>query len=765
MSKQVAVALGCWAWLAVCGFTAHAQSAARYVNPFIGASTSEERAGVYHGLGKTFPGAATPFGMVQVSPNTVTGGDNGCGYSDENEFIEGFAFTQMSGVGWYGDLGNLLVTPTTGPLQVTAGRHPAVEKGYRSRYDKKTERAQAGYYAATLTDYGIRVEATAAPHGGMLQFTFPRHAQSRIQLDLARRVGGTSTRQYVKVVDAHTIEGWMKCTPEGGGWGNGKGHAAYTVYFSAQFSKPLRQYGAWKADISPTQSRKREAIESASYDAIVAKAQRIPQFQEVEGAHLGFYTEFATTDQEVVLMKSGISFVSIQGARENREKEMPSWNFNRVRRQATESWNKALAKIDVKGGTPEQRTIFYTALYHTLLDPRTVTDLDGRYPGGDGQPRQARAFTKRSVFSGWDVYRSQFPLQTLINPTVVSDMINSLVSLADESGQGYLERWELLNAYSGCMIGNPAVSVIADAYNKGIRSFDVPKAYQLAVASCNRTGNTDTLHAMEISETLEQAYQEWCLAQLADSLHHPQDRQKFARRAQSYRTIFDPAKGWFRPRNANGNWVAWPAKGRLDDDYGTVESNPYQQGWFVPHDVPGLVRLLGGRERVLADLTAFFEKTPANFMWNDYYNHANEPVHNIPFLFNRVGAPWLTQKWARTICENAYHNSVEGLVGNDDVGQLSAWYVLAASGLHPVCPGEPRYEICSPLFTSVTIKTSQRPFTIRTRNNTPENKYIQSATLNGAPYSKCWLTHQQILFGGTLELVMGNTPNQGWGLQ
>jgi predicted alpha-1,2-mannosidase len=764
--RKVAVWWGCVTWLLLSSFLpGAAQSPARCVNPFIGASTSEARAGVYHGLGKTFPGAATPFGMVQVSPNTVTGGDNGSGYSDEHEFIEGFAFTQMSGVGWYGDLGNLLVTPTNGPLQVTAGRHPALGRGYRSRYDKKTEVAQAGYYAATLTDYGIRAEATAAPHSGLLKFTFPRHAQSRIQFDLARRVGGTSTWQYVKVVDAHTIEGWMQCTAEGGGWGNGKGHPAYTVYFSAQFSKPLRRYGAWRADIPTRQSRKREAVESAAYDSLVANARLLPQCQEVQGPHVGFYTEFATTDQEVVLLKSGISFVSLQGARDNRQRELPAWNFDSIRRQATDRWNEALAKITVTGGSPEQRTVFYTALYHSLLDPRTVTDLNGEYPGGDGRPHRAQGFTKRSVFSGWDVYRSQFPLQTLINPTVVSDMINSLVSLAEESGQGYLERWELLNAYSGCMIGNPAVSVIADAYNKGIRSFDVPKAYRLAVATCERTGNADTLHALDISGTLEQAYSEWCLAQLADSLGHPQDRQTYARRALTYRTIFDPQKGWFRPRSADGTWQAWPAKERLDDDYGTVESNPYQQGWFVPHDVPGMVRLMGGRDKVLADLTAFFEQTPPNFMWNDYYNHANEPVHHVPFLFNRLGAPWLTQKWARTICENAYHNSVEGLVGNDDVGQLSAWYVLAASGLHPVCPGEPRYEICSPLFKKVVIRTSGHPFTINAKNNSPANKYIQSAKLNGAPHAKCWLTHQQLLRGGTLELVMGSAPNEKWGLQ
>ncbi|MDB5009436.1 MAG: hypothetical protein JWQ06_225, partial [Mucilaginibacter sp.] len=271
--------------------TAQTKTPADYVNPFIGASTSAAKAGVHHGLGKTFPGAATPFGMVQLSPNTITGGDNGSGYSYEHEYIEGFAFTQMSGVGWYGDLGNFLVTPTTGPLHVVAGRHTQL-KGYRSHYSKNDEVAKAGYYAATLTDYHIRTEVTAGPHSGMLRFTFPANKQSRIQIDLARRVGGTSTEQYVKVIDDHTIQGWMKCTPDGGGWGDGAGHADYTVYFYAQFNKPLKNFGVWSADIPEGQSRKREAIESLKYDSLIARAHLLTNCKEKQGKHLGFYTEF-----------------------------------------------------------------------------------------------------------------------------------------------------------------------------------------------------------------------------------------------------------------------------------------------------------------------------------------------------------------------------------------------------------------------------------------------------------------------------------------
>lgn len=738
---------------------------ADFINPFIGASTSTEKAGVLHGLGKTFPGATTPFGMVQVNPNTITGGDNGPGYSHEMEHIEGFAFTQMSGIGWFGDLGNFLVTPTTGALQVVAGRHPEVAVGYRSKYDKSSEVAEAGYYAATLTDHDIRVEATASRRAGMLRFTFPENAVSRIQIDLARRTGGTSTRQFVKVVDDHAIEGWMKCTPEGGGWGNGDGNADYTVYFHAEFSKPPATCGVWKADIPGRQSRKREAIESADYDRIIARAEILRQPKEVEGDHLGFFAEFPTRAGETITLKTGISFTSIGGARRNFEEEAARRDFDTVRADAKTLWNNALAKVSIDGGTDDQRTVFYTALYHTMIDPRIITDVDGSYPGGNGRMHAKGTFNKRTIFSGWDVFRSQFPLQTIIDPGLVTDTINSLVELADDTGRGYLARWEMLNAYSGCMLGNPAVVVIADAHAKGLRDFEVAKAYQLARGSVEEFGNGERGHAGGISHTLEYAYAEWCVAQLAAALGHREDAAKYARRAQSYRNLFDPEVGWFRPRNHDGSWLPWPQEGRLKHDYGCVESNPYQQGWFVPHDPGGLMDLLGGRAKTLADLESLFEGTPPDFSWNDCYNHANEPVHHVPFLFNQLGKPWLTQKWTRTICANAYRNSVEGLVGNEDVGQMSAWYVLASCGIHPVAPGTTRYEITSPMWERTAFDVGNgRRFTVIAENQSPRNIYIQSATLNGEAHDRCWIDYKDIMSGATLELTLGAAPNPDWGI-
>ena len=755
------------------GAAAEGFDAARYVNPFIGASTSTAAAGVYHGLGKTFPGATTPFGMVQVSPNTITGGDNSPGYSYEHTTIEGFAFTQMNGVGWFGELGNLLVMPTTGPLQKIAGKEDGSIAGYRSHYDKTTETARAGYYAADLTDYGIRVESSATPHCGILRFTFPENALSRIQIDLARRVGGTSERQYVEVIDDRTIAGWMKCTPATGGWGNGEGHADYTIYFYAQLSEPMRQHGFWSADIPDTWVRKKDEVVSIPYLQRVAQAPVVTGERQIEGKHIGFYTEFPTREGQQVEFKAGISFVDMEGARKNFEAEIASKTFDEVAGEAYAQWNRELNRIRIEGGTDEEKTIFYTALYHTMIDPRIYTDIDGRYMGADGKPRSTEGrFTKRTVFSGWDVFRSQMPLQTIINPELVDDLLASLTTMAQESGREYFERWEIVNAYSGCMLGNPALSVLADAYAKGIRGYDVERAYRYAVNTSRLFGNDSlgyTPSDLCISHTLEYAYTDWCVSQLAARLGKTEDAKAFAQQSRAYRNIFDREKGWFRPRRADGSWAPWPENARTTEWYGCIESTPYQQGWFVPHDVEGMVELMGGREAVLADLNEFFEKAPADMHWNAYYNHANEPVHLVPFLFNRLGEPWSTQRWTRFICRQAYADKVEGIVGNEDAGQMSAWYVLAAAGIHPACPGDTRMEITSPVFDRIEFRLDPRyaqggTFAVVAHGNSPENIYIQRAVLNGEELAASHIDFAQIAAGGTLELYMGPEPNRQWGI-
>jgi predicted alpha-1,2-mannosidase len=742
----------------------YAKQPVDYVDPMIGAVTYRQDTADTHGLGKTFPGAATPFGLVQLSPDTLTGGDNGSGYSYEHPTIEGFSFTHMSGVGWYGDLGNFLVTPTLGKLKTNRGDPEKPETGYRSRFSHETEVARAGYYAATLSDYGIRAELTAAPHAGLLRFTFPAHGQSRIQIDLSRRVGGTSTEQFVEVVDEHTIRGWMKCPPDGGGWGDGAGKADYTVYFYCRFSKPLEKHGIWRADIPEDWTRKRGDIESDAYQQAVARAEVVYGQRRARGAHLGFFTEFETEADDVVLVKSGISFVSMEGAQQNLENDIPHWDFDALVVESRERWNKALSRVTVEGGTEADRIKFYTALYHSMIDPRKASDVNGKYVGADGQIHQSENFTYRTIFSGWDVFRSQFPLQTLINPQMVNDEVNSLLQLAELSGKSYLPRWEILNAYSGCMLGNPGVSVIVDAHEKGIRNYDVEKAFTYCKNTVDRFGNGERGYAEGkkgvISETLEYAYTDWCLGRFSESLGKGDIAQEYYAKSKAYTNLWNHEVRWFRAKDDEGNWDAW--KGKTVHGQGCRESNPFQQGWFVPHDVPGLVALMG-REFFTQELVSFFENTPDDFLWNDYYNHANEIVHQVPFMFNVIGMPWLTQKWTRRICDTAYGADRYGICGNEDVGQMSAWYVLAAMGIHPICPGDNKYQITSPVFSKVEIELDSAyypggKFTILARNNSAENIYIQSIKLNGKPLERFYILHDEIVSGGILELEMGPAP-------
>jgi predicted alpha-1,2-mannosidase len=749
------------------------------VNPFIGAGSEE---GIYQGFhGKNFPGAAMPFGMVQLSPDTITGGDNAGGYSYVHTTIEGFSVNHMSGAGWYGDLGNFMVMPTTGSLKTYHGETDQPGSGYLSSYDKATEIAQAGYYAVTLKDYQIRAELTAAPHSGMLRFTFPENEQSRIQIDLARRIGGTSLHQTVNVVSDHAIEGQIDCTPEGGGWGHGAGKANFTVYYHAEFIRPLTNVGVWSA-----------TLPSGPYNNIIAQtnfikacetAAVIPGCREKEGAHLGFYTEFPTQAGATVLLKIGISYVSIAGARANLGAEIPGWDFDAVHRKARQAWAKELARITVEGGTEAQQTIFYTAMYHAMIDPRIFADVNGDYPGGDQHVHHTRAFTKRTIFSGWDVYRSEFPLLTLIAPEIINDEINSWIELAGQNGTHYFDRWEMLNSYSGCMNGNPTLAVINDAYQKGIRGYDITRAYAYAVNTAEKYQNGPLGYIPgDISGTFEYGLHDWSLAQLATSLGKTEDAAKYRQRSMAYKLLFDPEaswiydkdgknirpkwQGWFRPKDDKGQWLPWLG---LTSHQGVVEGSVYQQGWNAPHDVFGLITLLGGKDLFIAKLTDFFDRVPKLSVWNDYDNQSNEPSHLIPFLFNRAGAPWLTQKWVRRICTEAYGADYKGLCGDEDEGQMSAWFVLAASGLHQACPGDTRFEIFTPLFDQVSMKLDPKytrggTFTITAKNNSPANVYIQSATLNDRPLNRCWLDYQEIIAGGRLELILGPTPNKNWGI-
>ena len=759
----------------------------RFINPFIGASTSS-----LLGEGKTFPGPTTPFGMVQLSPDTITGGlkgsgyayegDSAPGYSYEQKTIEGFSFTHMSGVGWYGDFGNLQVMPTTGPMKLDCGRvnHPG--EGWRSAYQHENERAETNYYAVALDDYGVEVELTATPRAGMLQFIYAKTDRPRVQVNLARRIGGTSTRQYVRVSGDRAIEGWMRCPASGGGWGNGEGNVNYTVYFRMEFSIPLERFGVWQIDVPDDAFPVRHGLtttyfQTDQYQELVRQGKVLDGRQELEGNHIGFFAEFPSLASGGKLaIKSGISFVDVEGARKNLANDIPGWDFDNARRVGRALWNEALSAIEIEGASEDQKRIFFTAMYHAMIDPRVICDVDGRYTGADGKIHTANGYAPRTIFSGWDVFRGEFPLMTLLNTKLVSDEINSLMSLAETSGKGYLERWEIMNAYSGCMDGDPATSVILDAYVKGIRGFDIHKAYAACWQTATGTGNkTNRLHndfyldhgfvPGQVSWTLDNAYFDWCVGRLAASLNKSDDARLFAERAQNYRKIFDPQVRSMRARNANGEWIPW--LGKTEFGQGCTESNPLQQTWFVPHDVAGLIELMGGAEEFSRQLEELFEKTPATFGWNAYYNHSNEPVHHIPYLFVYAGKPWLTQKWVRRILTGAYHNDVNGICGNDDVGQMSAWYVLGALGFYPVCPGSGVYILASPLFSRAAIHLDEQfyqgtVFEIVAENQASDHPYIQSALLNGRPLSRAWLRHSEIAAGGRLELVLGPEPNLHW---
>jgi predicted alpha-1,2-mannosidase len=574
---------------------AQAKEPVDYIDPFIGTGH----------FGKTYPGAVTPAGMVQLSPDTITGGDNGSGYRYYHKTIQGFSFTHMTGVGWYGDLGNFLVTPTTGPLKTYYGQTDQPGSGYLSAFSHDDEIAQAGYYAVTLEDYKIRAEMTAAPHSGILRFAFPENLQSRIQIDLARRVGGTSLYQTVKITDDHTIEGQIECTPAGGGWGHGSGKPNYTAYYHAEFSQPFQKFGVWSAKLPPgpyTDARgKVDVINRPDFIAACQKAEVLLGCREKAGQHLGFYSEFSTTASQVVQLKVGISFVSIAGAKANLGAEIPDWNFEQVKQKTRESWANELNRIQVDGGTEDQKVAFYTALYHARLVPQIFADVNGDYPGGDGLTHSTTRFTKRTIFSGWDVYRSEFPLLTLIAPETVNDIINSFVELADQNKTHYFDRWEFLNAYSGCMNGSPAVVVLNDAYKKGIRNYDVSKAYADAVDTCERDGDQDRHYRPgSLSTSLENAFASWNLAELARQLGKIEDAKKFAARSLTYRILFDPNqawtydkggkdvrpdwKGWFRAKDDKGQWLPWEG---LTSGKTCTEATVYQMGWFARMTLPG----------------------------------------------------------------------------------------------------------------------------------------------------------------------------------
>jgi predicted alpha-1,2-mannosidase len=765
-----------------------------YIDPMIGATAERDENG-RESCGRTIPGAVTPFGAVQLSPDTFTGSDICTGYSDHHTTIEGFSMLHLSGVGAAGEFGNFLFMPTVGPFYPNKGDEAAPELGYRSRYSKESEVAKAGYYAVDLVDYGIKTELTASPHVGLLRFTFPEAKDSRIQIDFGRRIGGRSENQFFEVVNENTIRGWAYCNADGGGWMQGRRltkDLEYKVYFYAEFDKPFTKTGAWSSDIPEGYVGDKDTINTDEYQGWIKASKITDSPKTLEGRNIGFFTEFDTKAGDQVLVKASVSFVSMEGAELNLKTEVPHWDFAKVKNQAQDAWRNELAGLKVKGATDREKTIFYTGLYHMKVDPRAFSDVDGKYLGADKKTHQSKDFTYRTVFSGWDVFRSQFPLLTIIDPEIVNDEVNSLIEMATLGGKGY-PRWELASQYSSCMVGDPAIPVIVDAYQKGIRNFDVEQGYALGkqtvmgpntirelTVEYNSLGYVPYIKPAPeddygkfiakhtTSMTLENCYADWCMYVWAQALGKEDDVKLFGDRSMFYKNLYDPAKGWMRPKDSDGKFVGgWKSKTNKKGQ-GTIECNTFQQTWFVPHDVRGLINLMGGDERVEKELVELFEKAPDHYRFNNYYNHSNEPVHHIPYLFAYIGKPWMTQKYVREVMGKAYGLGPHGLCGNEDVGQMSAWYVFNAMGFHPVAPGDNVYVLGSPLFKEIEVELdpkyhSGKSFTVKAPNNSPENIYIQSVKLNGKELNRAWITHDEVVSGGVLEFKMGPEPNLEFG--
>ncbi len=710
-----------------------------------------------HGGGKTHPGAIYPFGMVAFGPDTFEGGDNGSGYSYHHTTIDGFSVNHMSGVGWYGDLGNFQVMPTNGELNLLSGTYRDAlttkkGRGYESDFSHDTEVTEAGYYAVTLDSYGIRVETTSSAHCGMIRMTYPEHSNRRVQINLARRIAGRSAWQQVKMIDGYILEGVIHCPSTHGGFGRGAGHVNYDLYFHAEFSEKWDAFGVWNKNHSVDEKK-----------------------EEYTGEELWFYADFEEASSPLCL-KVGISYINLEGARDNFFAEAADVTFDEMHESATHAWDEALSVISIEDTRENKEliTVFYTTLYHALLDPRIFSDVNGNYLSADGVIRHTDFFQKRTVFSGWDVFRSEFPLLTIVNPDVVNDMINSLIDIAEYENVSF-PRWELLGHETGCMIGDPGIIVTVDAYKKGIRNFDVQKAYDICLKTAfhpksKRTGGTAYNKygyvPGEISSTLENAFADHCISVFADALGDCENAKLFKKRAQNYRNIFSSEVGWMRRRDEQGEWAEW--KG-IYDVAGCVESNIFQQSWFVPHDPQGLISLMG-HQAFVENLDRLMGESDLSAMWNEAYNHPNEPCHHLVHVFTDAGQPSKTQYWVRRIQKEAYNTTEYGFCGNEDVGQMSAWFSMTALGFHMMAPGSGIFHVNTPLFKRAVIRLSAAyhsclisdHLVIECDRDPEENPYISGIDINGTPIERAWIKWDEIASGGVIRYHLSDRPDDSW---
>lgn len=722
------------------------------------------------GHGHTYPGATVPFGFVQLSPDTRTQGWDACSgyhYSDTN--ILGFSHTHLSGTGGI-DLGELLIMPVTGPLERTDSYEALDAERFKSQFSHQKELAQPGYYRVWLDRYNVLAELTATAHCGMHRYTFSESDQSHVLIDLVHGLGNRPTDASLKVESDTEITGYRS----NNGWAKGK-----TIYFVIESSKPWKSFGL-EMDGKPLPEGTGQA----------------------KGKDVRAHLDFQTQRSGQIILRVGLSPTSIGDAKENLQSEIPGWNFDAVRRAAENEWNGHLSRIEIECANPTIRQVFYSALYHTMLAPTLYNNADRSYRGADRKNHPSPGFQDYSTFSMWDVFRAEAPLLTLTEPERINDFVRSMLVFYQQSPTHALPVWPLANYETWAMIGNHSIPIIYDAYEKGFRDFDAQLAFEAMTNSAlghfhnnkrqdgyNQLGYAPWIKGKgaSVSSTLELAYDDWCIAQMARAMGRTGDYDLFSKRAENYKNVWDPKTKFFRAKNPDGSFhepfdPIEVAKGGDTADGSYTEADAWQYAFAVQQDVPGMIQLYGGNSAFVRRLDQFFDMDSYMTHWRidvsglvGQYAHGNEPDEQCAYLYALAGAPYKTAMRAREIMLTQYDNTPAGLCGNDDCGQISAWYVWSALGLYPVNPANGVYVIGSPLVQKATIRLDPKyypggTFTIIVHSqatgyvpNPAMDVYVQSAKLDGRPLTHPWVTQEEIAKGGTLELEMGILPNKSWG--
>lgn len=710
--KQLSIAL------MLISATLVAQEKTKFVNTMIGTG----------GHGHTFPGAVVPFGMVQLSPDTrIDGSWDGCsGYHYSDSRIYGFSHTHLSGTGC-SDWGDVMVMPYIGEQSVS----PEI---YSSKFDHSTEKTTPGYYSVELADDKVRAELTVTPRVGIHKYNFGKTANANVVLDLLHRDKVTGCGIFL--VDSVTVVGFRNSEA----WAKNQ-----KIFFAIKFSKPFVQ---------------RQLANNGKFIERLGKF----KIQTEQGVF-----SFDLSDGSALMIKVALSGVSIDGAIANMNAEAAHWDFEQYKTEALKTWEKQLSKIDVSESDPDKKTVFYTALYHACIHPSLNMDVDGQYRGRDDKVHKAIGFTNYSVFSLWDTYRALHPLMTIIEQKRTNDFIQSFITQFQQGGR--LPVWELSSNETDCMIGFHSVSVIADAMAKEITNFDLETAYAAAKASTSYTGfglpefnkygflSVDNEHE-SVSKTLEYSYDFWCVAQMATRLNKYEEADYYTRRAFGYRQMFDSTSGFMRPRK-NGNWLSPFYANEINNHF--TEGNSWHYSFSVPHDINGLIGLHGGAGKFEAKLDELFTASSATRGREQadvtgligQYAHGNEPSHHLAFLYNYVNKPEKTAERINQICSQFYKNSNDGLIGNEDCGQMSAWYVLASLGIYQVCPGDPRYTLVPPQFAKSTIHLENNKTITITADKKTGEKWIGSA-FDGKPLLRLEIPHMLIANGGELRFVFGD---------